>query len=148
MPKELQLAAGKRMVDHIMLPLLAGGVPLSAATSLAYEALDRVEAMDLAAAAPHELSPGQQALVALARALVRRPALLLADEPGAKAEPDDRDRILRLLRSFASENPDLGVVLTARDTAGETGATRVLSLSDGQLANAAVRGRVVPLPVR
>lgn len=147
-PKQLQLADGKRVVDHLMLPLVAERVPLTTAAARAHEALDRVGAMDLADALPLDLSAGQQALVALARALVRRPALLLADEPGATAPREDRDHILRLLRSLAREHEDLGVVLTARDEDGAAGATRVLRLCDGRLTSAAPRGRVIPLPVR
>lgn len=147
-PKALQLAEGKRVVDHVALPLLAERVPLTTATARAHEALDRVGAMDLAGALPHDLSAGQQALVSLARALVRRPQLLLVDEPGASAQPEDRDRILRFLRSLASERADLGVVLTARDETGSTGATRTLALSDGRLVDATPRGRVIPLPAR
>jgi ABC-type methionine transport system ATPase subunit len=148
MPKEMKLVAGKRVVDHIALPLLAERVALQTAIARAHETLDRVGAMDLAAAVPHELTAGQQALVALARALVRRPALLLADEPGAKAEPDDRDRILRLLQSLASESADLGLVVSTRDEVGAIGATRVLSMSDGRLTSARGHGRVIPLPAR
>ncbi len=148
MPKTLQLAEGKRVADHLALPLLAERVPLSTASARAHEALGRVGAMDLAEAVPHDLTAGQQALVALARALVRRPALLLADEPGATAQAEDRDHILRLLRSLASESADLCLVLTARDDAGSAGATRVLTLSDGLLTSATPFGRVIPLPAR
>lgn len=145
-PKRLRLVAGKRVVDHLALPLLATRVPLSTATARAHEALDRVGAMGLANAAPHELSGGQEALVALAFALVRRPLLLLADEPGTRAEPDERAQVLRILRVLAREDKRLGLVLTTRDEIGCAGATRVLTLSEGRLEGETRLGRVIPLP--
>lgn len=148
MPRKLRMVPGKRVVDQVALPLLADGVPLVTATARAHEALDRVGAMALATAAPPDLDAGQHAFVALARALIRRPALLLADEPGATAAPDERVQILRVMRSLAREHPDLGLLVTTRDETGSAGATRVLTLCGGRLADDASRGRVIPLPVR
>jgi putative ABC transport system ATP-binding protein len=148
LPKVLRLSEGKRVVDHLTLPLLAERVPLTTATARAHEALDRVGAMALANTSPHDLSAGQRGLVALAQALVRRPLLLLADEPGAPAEPDERAALLRMLRTLARETQDLGLVVTTRDEIGCAGATRMLTLEDGQLSGEPSRGRVVPLPAR
>jgi predicted ABC-type transport system involved in lysophospholipase L1 biosynthesis ATPase subunit len=147
-PKRLRLAEGKRVVDHLVLPLLAERVPLAIATARAHEALDRIGAMALASTAPHDLNAAQQTQVALAQALVRRPALLLADEPGATAEPDERAELLRLLWSLMRESPDLALVLTTRDEIGRAGATRELTLSDGRLTGESSHGRVVALPAR
>lgn len=147
-PKRLRLVDGKRVVDHLVLPLFAERVPLGTATARAHEALDRIGAMALASAAPHDLSAGQQALVALAQALVRRPALLLADEPGTTAEADERAQLLRILRSLVRESADLALVLTTRDEIGRAGATRELTLSDGRLTGESSHGRVIPLPAR
>lgn len=147
-PKRLQLAEGKRVVDHLVLPLLAQRVPFSLATARAHEALDRVGATILANDAPIDLNAGQQVLVALAQALVARPALLLADEPGTTAEPDERAQLLRILRTLARESDDLGVVVTTRDEIGRAGATRVLTLSDGRLIGESSHGQVIPLPAR
>lgn len=147
-PKRLRLADGKRVVDHLVLPLLAQRVAFAPATARAHEALDRIGAMALANVAPSDLTAGQQVLVALAQALVARPALLLADEPGATAEPDERAHLLRILRTLARESTDLGLVVTTRDEIGRAGATRVLTLSDGRLTGENSQGRVIPLPAR
>ncbi len=147
-PKELRLAPGRCVADHLMLALLASRVPLVTATARAHEALDRVGAIDLAGARPADLTGGQQALVALARALVHRPKLLLADEPGVMGQREERSEILRLLRGVARDTPDLGVLLTARDEAGIAGATRVLTLDAGRLTNVTPAGRLIPFPAR
>ena len=52
---------------------------------------------------PHQLSIGQQQRVAVARALVNRPKLVLADEPTGNLDPDNTDRSLELLRSLCEE---------------------------------------------
>lgn len=147
-PKELQLAAGKRVLDHLMLPLIAERVPLTTASARVHEALDRVGSMELASAGPHDLGAGQQALVSLARALVRRPRLLLVDELGAKSQPEERDHLFRVLHGVVRDSLDLAVVLTTRDEAGSAGATHTHTLSDGRLTGATPGAHVVPLPAR
>jgi putative ABC transport system ATP-binding protein len=148
-PKEWRVAHGKPVVDHVALPLLAEGRPLASAMAKAHEALDRVGAGRCADAATDELGPGDQMRVALARALVRNPRLLLVDEAGVTAEAGERDEILRLLRSVVAEQDDLAFVLTTRDAAGIGGAARVMSLGEGRLRTYdRAPAEVVPLPVR
>jgi ABC-type methionine transport system ATPase subunit len=148
-PKEWRVAHGKPVLDHVALPLLAEGRPLASAMAKAHEAMEQVGAGDCAAAATHELAPGDQMRVALARALVRNPRLLLVDEAGVTADSDERDEILRLLRSIVAERDELALVLTTRDVAGIGGAARVMSLGDGRLRTYDREpAQVVPLPLR
>lgn len=149
-PKEWRVARGKPVLDHVALPMLAEGRPLVTAMTKAHEAIERVGAAHCASATTDELAAGDLARVVLAQALVRGPQLLLVDEPGAMAEADEREGLLRLLRSLAAERDGLAVVLTSRDVAGVAIASRVLTLGDGRL-----RGRtmlsdaaVVPFPGR
>jgi ABC-type methionine transport system ATPase subunit len=135
-PKAWRVACGKPVLDHVALPLLAEGRPLVTALAKAHEALERVGAMHCAGATAEELAPGDETRVALAQALVREPRLLLVDEPGVMAAPEERDDLLRLLRAIAAEDARLALVLTARDVAGVAGAGRVLTLDDGVLRGA------------
>jgi ABC-type lipoprotein export system ATPase subunit len=147
-PKAWRVARGKPVLDHVALPLLAEGRPLVTALAKAHEALERVGASHCAGAAAEELAPGDETRVALAQALVREPRLLLVDEPGVMAAPDERDELLRLLRGIAAEDPRLALVVTARDVAGVAGAGRVLTLDDGVLRGAVEppSADVVPFP--
>lgn len=135
-PKTWRVARGKPVLDHVALPLLAEGRPLVTALAKAHEALERAGAAHCAGAMAEELAPGDETRVALAQALVREPRLLLADEPGVMAAPDEREELLRLMRDLAAKDPRLALVMTARDVAGVAGAGRVLTLDDGVLRGA------------
>lgn len=135
-PKTWRVARGKPVLDHVALPLLAESRPLVTALAKAHEALERAGAGHCAGAMAEELAPGDETRVALAQALVREPHLLLVDEPGVMAAPDEREELLRLLRDLAAEDPRLALVMTARDVAGVAGAGRVLTLDDGVLRGA------------
>ena len=147
-PKSWRVARGKPALDHVALPLLAEGRPLVTAHAKAHEALERVGAPHCAGALAGELAPADETRVALAQAIVRRPRVLLVDEPGLMAAPEEREELLQLLRALAAEQPRLAVLLTTRDTAGIAGARRILTLDDGVLRGAAdpPSADVLPFP--
>lgn len=149
-PKRWRVARGKPVLDHVALPLLAEGRPLMTAMTKAHEAIERVGAGHCAGLDADELAPGDEARAALAQALVREPRLLLLDEPGVLAAPDERDELLRLLRAIAAERPQLAVLATARDVTGVAVARRVLTLDGGTLrgAHRPPRAEVLPFPGR
>ncbi|MBS1869245.1 MAG: ATP-binding cassette domain-containing protein [Actinobacteria bacterium] len=145
-PKEWRVARGKPVLDHVALPLLADGRPLLTALAKAHEALERVGAGHCAGMPAEQLDPGEATRVALAQALVREPRVLLADEPGVMAAPDERDELLRLLRTLTADDPRLALVVTARDVAGVAGAGRVLTLDEGVLRGASEPPSAAVLP--
>jgi len=149
-PKEWRVARGKPVLDHVALPLLAEGRPLLTALAQAHEALERVGAPHCAGAQVEELAPGDEPRVALAQALVREPRVLLVDEPGAIAAPEEREELLGLLRGIAADDPQLALAVTTRDAAGLAGARRVLTLDGGVLreTSATRSADVLPFPGR
>ena len=147
-PKTWRVARGKPVLDHVALPLLADGRPLVTAHAKAYEALERVGAAHCAGALADELVPADETRAALAQALARDPRVLLVDEPGVMATPEEREELLQLLRELAGERPQLAIVLTTRDTAGIAGARRILTLDAGVLRGASdpPSADVLPFP--
>lgn len=147
-PKTWRVARGKPVLDHVALPLLAEGRPLVTAHAKAHEVLERVGAAHCAGASADELAPADETRAALAQALVSEPRVLLVDEPGVMAAPDEREELLCLLRDLVAERRRLALVLTARDVAGVAGARRILTLHDGVLRGAAEppNAEVVPFP--
>ena len=80
---------------------------------------------------PHELSGGEQQRLAVARALVQEPALVLADEPTGNLDAEAGAAVLGLLRTAADDGR--AVVLVTHDEAATAQADRVLRLRDGRL---------------
>ena len=139
-------AHGEHVVDHVALGLLARGVQLDRARGHADAVLERAGAAACADLEPHELGSGEAARVAIARAMVAEPRMLLVDEPTKGVDLAERDAILALLRSIADDG--VAVLMTVGEATELAGADRALSIDDGELRGAAspARAQVVPLP--
>ncbi len=97
--------------------------------------LDRLGIADLADQYPASLSGGEKQRVAVARALVNEPTLVLADEPTGQLDPDTASAVVDLLVE-AVEDPDAALVVVSHDRSLEGRFDRVLALEDGQLTDA------------
>jgi ABC-type ATPase involved in cell division len=139
---------GERILDHVAATLLARRVSSSRARRAAERALERTAAADCAGMRPDELNGVESVRVALARALVGAPNLLVSDDPTAGVGTLESDGILRLLRSIADEG--VTVLMSTDDATCISGADRALSLDAGQMRAdvEAPRADVVPLRPR
>jgi putative ABC transport system ATP-binding protein len=117
-------------VETALVPL---GIGAAARQQRAARALADVGLADRARHLPSELSGGQQQRVAVARALVKEPAVLLADEPTGNLDEDTRDEIIGLLETLWG---DLGLtmVLVTHDSAIATRAQRLGVMQNGRLS--------------
>jgi putative ABC transport system ATP-binding protein len=122
---------GGSVLDQVVGGLLAERISPPAARRRAKEALTNVGAESCAEFSPHELNAGETVRVALARALVASPRLLVIDEPTNGVDLPDRDPILMLLRRIA--NGGVAVLMTTRDGAALSGVDRVFTLDHGEL---------------
>lgn len=130
-----------RAADNIALPALLGGLGYDLAYQRARELLGQVGLADRWDAYPGELSGGQQRRIALARALVNRPVLLLADEPTNDLDDQSEQEVLGLLRELHKvHNTTLIIVTHDRHLAQQAG--RVVYLRAGKLTSI-----IVPAPV-
>jgi putative ABC transport system ATP-binding protein len=116
-------------VEAALIPLGAGQ---SERRGRVAAALDAVDLSDRAAHLPTELSGGQQQRVAVARALVKDPTVVLADEPTGNLDEDTRDEIIGLLEKLWRER-GLTLVLVTHDTAIARRAQRVAVMTNGHL---------------
>ena len=98
----------------------------------AEEMLSRVGLKDRLHYKPGELSVGQQQRVALARSLVNRPVLLLADEPTGNLDSANSDKVFELLLQFAREE-GIAVILVTHNPELAEKCDRILRMRDGQL---------------
>jgi len=121
--------------ENVELPLRLAEVPRDARPARVREALDRVGLAARASHRPGELSGGEQQRAAIARALVNRPSILLADEPTGNLDSRNGAEIMRLVGEL---NASLGmtVVLVTHEQKLAAGfAERMLVLADGRLAS-------------
>ncbi len=123
------------LLENVELPMRFAEVDRGERAARAREALDRV---GLAARMPHrpvELSGGEQQRAAIARALVNRPSLLLADEPTGNLDSRTGEQIMDYLRE-CHEIEGLTVLLVTHERPlAERYAQRILTLADGRLVN-------------
>jgi ABC-type lipoprotein export system ATPase subunit len=118
-------------VQNVSLPLVLDGVPARSADERAEELLERVGLGDRGGHLPAELSGGQMQRVAVARALVARPSIVLADEPTGNLDSHSSAEVLHLLRSLSDED-GAAVVMVTHDAVAARYGSRELHLVDGR----------------
>ena len=116
--------------ENVLLPARLPGTH-NGALARGRDLIARLGLEDAAQRLPHELSGGEQQRLAVARALVHNPPLVLADEPTGNLDIESGAAVLGLLRAAASEGR--AVVLVTHDEAATARADRVLHLVDGRL---------------
>ena len=120
------------VAQNVELPLVLLGVEPGERRRRTMQLLAAVGLGDRAESPPRELSGGELQRVAVARALVHRPALVLADEPTGNLDPDTADTVLRLLAGTIKAEGAAGILVTHSIHAAAT-ADRVLRLDHGRL---------------
>jgi lipoprotein-releasing system ATP-binding protein len=123
-------------LENVMMPALLARRSPAEARAIAAELLARVALGARLEHRPAELSGGERQRVAVARALVNRPEVVLADEPSGNLDPGNAARLHELLFSLAAEREQTVVVATHSPSLARL-ATRVVVLDGGVLRDAA-----------
>jgi len=131
--QSFNLIASMTLAENVELPLRFAEVERSRRDSLAREALERVGLRARINHRPSELSGGEQQRAALARALINRPQLLLADEPTGNLDSHTGTEILDLVREFNQQLGMTVVMVTHERALAERYAQRMIFLADGKL---------------
>ena len=119
-------------LENVSLPLLLQGVSLAESETRACELLELVGLTNRATHFVHQLSGGEQQRTAIARALVHRPSLLIADEPTGNLDTASAARVLDLLMKIAEEKLATLILVThSPEVAGA--ASRKIELRDGRV---------------
>jgi ABC-type lipoprotein export system ATPase subunit len=119
------------VLENIDLPLSYKDVPRSQRQSLVADVLDRFQIVAKKDLYPSQLSGGQQQLVGIARAVIHKPALLLADEPTGNLHSSQAKEIMELFRELNQAGTTIVQVTHSETNAGY--GTRTLQLRDGWL---------------
>ena len=129
------------VADNVMLPAQLAGMARSTAQRRATELLGTLGVGRHAGAYPGRLSGGERQRVAVARALMNRPALLLADEPTGALDTASGEEVRQLLSELHADGQT--IVLVTHDRAlAESCTTRTVQLVDGRVAADTVVERV------
>jgi len=121
------------LLENVILPLIPLGYGLSECRRRATEALQKTAILHLAGNPVNGLSGGERQKTAIARALVTRPAYVLADEPTAHQDPENAERVLNLLRECAGRNAVVIIATHAPELAAQIDAPVRYHLADGKL---------------
>ena len=118
--------------ENVAMPLLIGGTAYKDALRTSEALLDQVDLLDRRTHKPHQLSGGERQRVAVARAVVGRPRVVLADEPSGNLDSGNAMTIRSLIRQL-SEQFGTAFVLVTHDPNMAAAMDRRLTLSGGRL---------------
>lgn len=127
----LSLLNDRSVLSNVMLPLLVTGTARADAEKRARAALDKVGLLDKAPCEPLSLSGGEQQRVGIARAIVNRPQIILADEPTANLDRGSAATVMDALSDF--HGVGVTCVIATHDETILNGARRVIYLERGRL---------------
>ena len=130
-----KLLHDRPVADNVALPLVIAGVPRREIDKRVRAALDQVGLLGREKSRPLELSIGEQQRVGIARAVVAKPALLIADEPTGNLDPELALEIMKLFKRFSEVG--VTVVIASHDVhlIDQVGARRIV-LSEGRVVGA------------
>src|SRR5215218_1798127 len=122
------------VADNVELPGLLNGLSAKEARERRTRLLDQLGIADHAQQSPTRLSGGQQQRVAIARSLINRPKVLLADEPTGNLDSASARDVMALLRTTHDEHGQT-IVLVTHDARVAARSDRVIAMRDGTIAN-------------
>jgi putative ABC transport system ATP-binding protein len=135
------------VAENIDLPLSYKDIPRQERQGLVADTLDRFNIVGKKDLYPHQLSGGQQQLVGIARAMIHKPALLLADEPTGNLQSKQAKEIMEMFRQLNEEGTT--IVQVTHSEANAAYGTRTIELRDGWIhSDTAGEATDVPVEVR
>lgn len=133
--QNFQLMPGLTAFENVELPLKIQGMGKSARFQVVRQIMDRVGLNEVIDHYPNELSGGQQQRVCIARALVTKPSIILADEPTGSLDSETELEILDLIKSL-NEAMDITFVIITHDEEVANSAQKKYRMHDGELKEA------------
>ena len=120
-------------LHNVELPLMYAGVDKVIRRELALQALEKVGLGDRVHHKPAELSGGQRQRVSIARAMVNKPGIILADKPTGALDSKSGEEIMEIFRQLHSEGNTIIVITHEKEIAAHT--KRIIQLKDGMIVS-------------
>lgn len=120
------------VLENVMLPLRVQGFTTAAAKEKAAHALERIGLGHRMHHFPSQISGGESQRVAVARAVVKNPALILADEPTGNLDSENRERFIGVLNALQAEDK-LTIIVVTHESELAMAASRRLHMKDGKI---------------
>lgn len=127
------LLLDRSVLANVMLPLTVVGASVSEAQTRARAALEKLNLSDKAQDFPLTLSGGEQQRVVIARAIVNRPQIILADEPTAFLDRENANKVISALKAFQSAG--VTCIISSHDEQFLDQASRVIYLNKGSVTD-------------
>ena len=131
--QSFNLISYKTALENVSLPLYYKGVSRKERNEISMDYLDKVGLKDWASHLPNELSGGQKQRFAIARALVTKPKVVLADEPTGALDSITSNSVMDLLKDINNEGMTVFVITHEEEIASQT--KRIVRLKDGVIVS-------------
>jgi putative ABC transport system ATP-binding protein len=137
--QSFNLVSFKNAMENVALPLYYRNISRKKRNKLALELLERMGLREWADHTPNELSGGQKQRIAIARALISKPKVILADEPTGALDSQTSFEVMDLFKEINNEGVTVLIVTHENDIAHRT--DRIIRLHDGMIIENAKNGK-------